>query len=103
MKNVKLETIVCPCCGREYLPAEIYLPNSFLGKPSSIIKTHDGKIDVFAGQSMDLKESYICDGCGKPFKVTAKVQFRTEYQPSIDFGSTHKTKLTEDKLHLFEG
>lgn len=103
MKNPKLETIVCPCCGREYLPAEIYLPNSFLGKPSHIIKKSDGKIDTFAGQSMDLQETYVCDKCLKPFKVTAKVQFRAEYMPSVDFNSDYTTKLTEEKLHLFEG
>lgn len=102
MRNQKVETIVCPCCGREYLPAEIFMPNSFLGKPSNIIKTRDGKIDVFIGQSMDLQETYICDKCLKPFKVTAKVQFKSEYQPNIDFNSTHTTSLKEDKLHLFE-
>ena len=103
MKSAKLETIVCPCCGREYLPAEIYLPNSFLGKPSNIIKTRDGKVDVFVGQSMDLQETYICDNCCKPFRVTAKVQFRTEYIQGVDFSSQYTTKLKEEKLHLFEG
>ena len=103
MKNPKLETIVCPCCGREYLPAEIYLPNSFLGKPSSIVKTRDGKIDVFTGKSMDLQETYVCDNCLKPFKISAKVQFRTEYLPEVDFDSAYTTSLKEEKLHLFEG
>jgi uncharacterized OB-fold protein len=31
--NEKFEKIVCPKCGREYLPVEIYYPNSFFGKP----------------------------------------------------------------------
>lgn len=32
-QDKKLELIICPKCGREYLPAEIYYPNEFLGKP----------------------------------------------------------------------
>ena len=30
--------ITCPHCGREYLPAEIYVPDAFFGKPSDIEK-----------------------------------------------------------------
>ena len=33
MINEKLEKIICPKCGREYLPAEIYYPNFFFGRP----------------------------------------------------------------------
>ena len=43
----KLITIECPVCNTSYLPAEIFLPNSFLGKPYDIEKTSTGKIDMF--------------------------------------------------------
>ena len=45
----KVEYIVCPKCGREYLPAEIYLPNSFLGRPHDIYRLTNGKVESFEG------------------------------------------------------
>ena len=35
----KLNIIICPNCGAEYLPAEIFLPDSFLGRPGVVDKT----------------------------------------------------------------
>lgn len=78
MRTKKLEVIVCPYCGREYLPSEIYLPNSFLGKVNTVIRDISGRIDTFFGKSMDLKETYTCDKCNKKFSVLAKVTFKTD-------------------------
>lgn len=104
ISNRKLITIECPKCGRQYLPSEIYLPNSFLGKPSEIAKTSAGKIDVFDGLSMNLKEEYICDGCGCNFEVVANVNFRSfEKNPKKTFSTVYTTPIEVKKIALFEG
>jgi len=96
----KYEVITCPHCGYEYLPAEIYIPDSFFGKPYEIDREGvSGKIDYFFGSSMDLDERYTCDKCNQPFRVTAKVQFTTE---GIDFRKEYTTKLRKQSLFLNE-
>ena len=75
MKETKIVTITCPHCGTEYLPAEIFVPESFLGKPSNIQKDPFGKIVSFEGDSMDTRETYVCDYCKNPFSVFCKIQF----------------------------
>lgn len=96
------EKIICPKCGREYLPAEIYLPKAFLGNPQGIYKSEDGKIEIFEGKSMDLEEVYQCDICNCNFKVNAKVSFKSVEINNYDM-SQYKTPLFEPKLTLFEG
>ena len=43
----KLNVITCPKCGREYMPAEIFIPKNLLGAPSVIKRNADGKIEDF--------------------------------------------------------
>lgn len=73
----KKTTIRCPHCNAEYLPAEIYYPNSFLGKPFNIIKDSDGNILGYNGSDMDTVETYSCDNCLKSFSIDASITFRT--------------------------
>ena len=73
----KKTTIRCPYCGLEYLPAEVYYPEDFLGTPSNIIKTQEGDILGFDGNDMNTTETYCCDNCGKTFTVDASITFRT--------------------------
>lgn len=75
----KKTTIRCPHCNAEYLPAEIYYPNSFLGKPFNIIKDSDSNILGYNGDDMDTLETYICDKCNKQFSVDASITFRTTF------------------------
>lgn len=70
--------IRCPKCGREYLPGEIFIPNSFLGQPTNVVKGFDGAILAYDGEEMDLSEEYICDNCNTKFSVKAIVTFKTE-------------------------
>lgn len=70
-------TVTCPSCGAEYLPAEIFYPNSFFGRPRDIVRGDDGKLLGFNGTDMDLCETYICDVCKKKFTVTATMTFKT--------------------------
>lgn len=101
MKESKLETIRCPKCEMEYLPAEIYMPNEFLGKPKNINRTSDNKIDYFSNKSMNLREKYICDNCGCTFKVSAKITFKSEVDSKDDFSSDYISRL-DKKYTLFE-
>lgn len=73
----KKTTIRCPHCNTEYLPAEIYFPDDFLGKPYNIIKDEDGNILGFNGNDMQTVEVFTCDRCGKIFTVDASITFRT--------------------------
>ena len=93
--------IKCPKCGREYLPAEIYLPDSFLGKPKNIFKDDNGRIDDYMGKNMDLKEEFICDGCGVKFDIAAKVSFNSTISKT-DTKVPYKTKIIINKFELDE-
>ena len=99
----KKETyIACPYCGREYLPAEIFVPTNFLGKPSDIEKDPVGKIVSYTGSSMDTTETYICDGCNSPFTVFAKVQFQATMKDKMNFNVDHITDINKPKISLKE-
>jgi DNA-directed RNA polymerase subunit RPC12/RpoP len=101
MNNKRFDIIYCPECGMEYLPAEIYLPNELLGKPYHIIKDFKGSILDFTGNSMNMKESYICDKCGSKFRVTARVNFKSEIIDKESFDKEYITKIPS-KIRLFE-
>lgn len=104
MNNKKFVTIECPKCGHSYLPAEIYMPDSFLGKPYDIEKTPAGKIDAFYGSTMNTAEEYTCDCCGTHFKVVANVNFKTyEIEDKKKFSDTYVSSLRTKKISLFEG
>lgn len=92
-KQNRLEVIVCPYCGREYLPSEIYIPSSFVGNAKSIIRTNAGKIDTFFGNSMDLREEYTCDKCNGKFNINAKVSFFTKKKEA--FNEEFSSKLNK--------
>ncbi len=98
----KVEYITCPKCGREYLPAEIYYPNSFLGKPADIERLNN-KIEGFTGKSMDLEETYVCDNCSTKFRVTATVKFKSVEVAKHDMSRAYVTPLFEDKITMYEG
>ena len=89
----KLIVIKCPKCGREYLPAEVFIPSSFFGKPEYIKREIDGSILDYAGTSLDTEESYICDNCKTAFTVLAKVSFDTHVNEKEDFDTEHRISL----------
>lgn len=78
MRIRKFEVIECPKCGAQYLPAEIFYPNSFFGKPYAIMRSSDGSLIDYEGTSMDISESFECEKCGRKFKISAKVHFVVE-------------------------
>lgn len=101
MKRNSKNIIKCPHCGAEYLPAEIYMPDSLLGKPFDIYKDDNGSIKTFFGEDMDLTESYRCDFCNKKFTVNATIKFNTVSADKYS-NNEYKTKLTKPSLFLDE-
>lgn len=93
--------ITCPCCGAEYLPSEIYIPQEVLGKSNfEINKTRMGNItDDNSIKDMDLNEVYECDFCGRTFRVRMKVKFETECDK---FNEESKYTVTRNKLFMQE-
>ena len=102
MKDNKSNIIICPNCGAEYLPAEIFLPDSFLGKPETINKNSRGEIIYYSGESMSLEEKYVCDYCNKTFKVNGKIQFNAIINKDVDFDEDYSTPLKKKGLFLTE-
>jgi uncharacterized OB-fold protein len=86
----KLTVVVCPKCGKEYLPSEIYVPKVFFGAPIIIDRDENGKILNITGTDMDTEESYICDNCNTEFNITAKVSFNTSYDTDLDFSEDYE-------------
>lgn len=100
MKQQKPQLIVCPHCGCEYLPAEIFIPDSFFGRPLEVERESiSGKIKDYFGTSMDTDETYVCDRCNQPFSVKTKIQFFTS---GIDFKKEHVTTIHKQSLFLDE-
>lgn len=95
--------ITCPFCGREYLPAEIYIPDQFFGMPEDIDRDVAGKIEIYDGSTMDLNEEYTCDCCGKKFDIQADLKFKTAMSQAESFSDTYSTLLQSNRISLFEG
>lgn len=80
--------IICPTCGKEYLPAEIFMADGLLGHPEDIVRDEDGKIIFNDGTKPELTEEFECD-CGCSFLIEATLQFKTTEQ-------TNKNKFEEE-------
>lgn len=102
MKPRKFELIECPVCGYEYLPAELFVSHSFLGKPQNIDRTSEGKIISYDNTSVDTNESYVCDKCNHAFKIAAKLVFVTEEDKLENFDEEYTSKLRKNVLFLEE-
>ena len=97
----ELNVVKCPKCGREYLPAEIYMPKEFFCIPDLIKRDTEGCIVDYLGTSLDTSETYCCDLCNTTFNVVADIKFTTEVADDIDFNSQHATQL-RSKLKVKE-
>lgn len=102
MKVRKFETIECPNCKYEYLPAEIYIPKNFFGKPFMIERDNSGKIINYEGSSVDLFETYTCDKCNHTFRVVAKMCFTTEEDKLENFEEEYVSSISKNNLFLEE-
>lgn len=92
MKKI-VNVVKCPNCGYEYMPAEVYYPKSFFGKPDVIIRDDNGHIQDYVGTDMDLQEKYVCDKCGRQFTATAYVKFQTKPNKKLNFQEQYISKI----------
>lgn len=93
MRIRKFEIVECPNCGYEYLPAEIFIPKYYFGKPYNIERNEEGKLLSYEGTSVDLFEIYTCDKCNKEFRVVSKLQLTTELTFPGSFDEEYVTKI----------
>lgn len=93
MKNRK-NVIVCPYCGAEYLPQEIFTLDTSITNLGQLVKNDKGQIEwVEKDLEDDLQEEYVCDYCNKPFKVEANLTYTTikEIPDDLDEEETETT------------
>lgn len=101
--NKKEVKVCCPKCGCEYLPGEIYVPDRLVGQPKDIERTPDGKILLHDGTDQDIEETFVCEKCGKPFKVIAHMFFETVYEAKRDVLESYTEPLyKEERFYLEE-
>lgn len=98
--------IVCPTCGEELLPSEVYIPEDFFGRPTEVIRDAAGKIEFFLGKGMNLEEEYICDGCGAKMRIKANLSFTVDTDPvdEDDYVTTFERpkKIKLEEMDLFD-
>ena len=85
--------IKCPICGYEYLPAEIFFADEFLGEPGEIIRPMGKEIDCYLGDGMKLAEDFVCDSCGTPLHIAASVAFTVTANPDLNMDIDSTTKI----------
>ena len=83
--------IICPNCGYEYHPAEIFLPNSVIGNITYVDRDDEGHIISTISDTSDYTETYQCDRCSKVFSTTLEMSFTTKSVKTIDFDSDYTT------------
>ena len=102
-KDKKRDNIItCPVCGREYLPAEIFVPDAFFGHPEDIDRDNSGKIEAYDGNTMDLNEEYVCDTCGAILSIETILKFKVT-EKKDNFEEVYSSPLFPNKISLFEG
>lgn len=94
----KTEVITCPKCGREYLPAEIFVPNAFFGRPRDIVRDVYGTILDYEGTSLDVEETYTCDKCNTTFNIKARCSFATSLSKFENIDEEYSTKIKQNTL-----
>lgn len=98
-----MNKIICPYCGAEYLPQELYIPSDFLPKFDDLVKDDEGKIVAGYERPLNTHEEYTCDCCGHRFQVDAKVEFVTSAIEKHDFEFSHESPLyTSSRMELTE-
>jgi hypothetical protein len=94
----KTALIKCPCCGAEYLPGEVYMPNAIIGQPDEVVRDSLGKIiyeDYFTSErEPSTVEHFTCEYCDKPFIIEATITYKTkEEAPEKDFKNQYVSLL----------
>ena len=99
LEKGKGTVIVCPHCGYEYLPAEIFYAESLIGRPTEVVRDVLGKIlyyEYVPGHELETTEHYVCDGCGKSFIIEANTTYKAKQeQAELDFGTSFVSLLDD--------
>ena len=75
----KLHHIIkCPFCEAEYMPEEIFYPDSVFNKNLQVIRDEKGKIVFINEDSFNFIEEFECECCNNKFQVEGKVNFQTK-------------------------
>lgn len=90
---MKLDVISCPKCGKQYLPAEIFIPNCVFGKPDLILRNTENEIVDMTGITPDKDETYCCDNCNTTFRISLKMKFTATIDDSIDFSDEYADSM----------
>ena len=85
--------IKCPCCKAEYLPEEIFYPDSVFNNKVFPVRDENNKIISVQGNYFNLEEEFECEYCGCHFKVKGDVNFTTEVIKKDDFEEETVVKL----------
>lgn len=80
-----MEYIKCPYCDYEYHIAEIFLPNTVVGKFDLVSRDELGKIHDVINDTTSMVEKYVCDNCNKQFEVTIVPTYNTKKLEKVDF------------------
>ena len=94
--------IICPYCGAEYLPEEIFIPEDLFNQPRNILKDEHGKLEHFVRDDLSFEEEYTCDYCNHTFKVHCFLTFTTEKCLEHDFDFDHETEIYPNRISLEE-
>ena len=98
----KFIVIKCPKCGYEYLPAEIFYPDDFLGQPYDITRNENGEIEFFNGDSLNLNEEFTCEKCDCTFNIIGEINFKLDVNQNHSFDTLYETVIYKDRINLFE-
>ena len=91
--NMIKHIISCPTCGKEYLPAELFIPSYFMGRLRFVERDEYNKIVSIVGENMDLHETFTCDCCNQLFHVNCEITFTTYPDIVGNFDEDYTTKL----------
>lgn len=98
-----LKKIICPNCGAEYLPCEIFYPRYIFGEYKYIPKDANGKIlgddSLFVANN---SENYKCDYCNTTFTAFVNMTFSTNIISAVDFSHDYETVINTADVTLDE-
>ena len=101
MAQKSKQLLVCPKCGAEYLPCEIFYPKEFFGGSPRIVKNAEGKMISPSDNTMQMSESYECDYCHCMMQVQAKIGFTVKVDVMNDFSEDYSAPIS-NKMVLDE-
>ncbi len=92
-----LTVIKCPVCGTNYLPSEVFYPESFFGKQQDITRNASGEIEFYLGDDPDYNEEFVCESCLSKLKIHANLIFNIEVDNGENFDEDYSTPINKPK------